>query len=71
MLLNCLSGVLLEYLHLREVQLVARFRDYVDQLVPSGNLRDYLISSGLFAASNHDTIACGGLLDGHPGLPPH
>jgi len=70
-LLNCLSSVLLEYLHLRKVQFVARFRYNVHQLVPSCNLRDYLIPSGLFAASNHDTITCGRLLDGHPGLSTH
>lgn len=71
MLLYRLSCVLLEYLHLREVQFVARFRDYVHELIPTCNLRDYLIPSGLFAASYHDTITCGRLLDGHPGLSPH
>ena len=70
-LLNCLTSVLLEYLHLREVEFVTRFRDDVHQLVPSCNLRDYLIPSGLFAASNHDTITCGRLLDGNPGRSPH
>ena len=71
LLLYRLISVLLEYLHLREVQLVARLRDYIYQLVLPCNLRDYLIPSGLFPTSNHDTIPCGRALDGHSGLSTH
>ena len=71
LLLYRLISVLLEYLHLGEVQLVARLRHYVHELVLPCNLSDDLIPSGLFAASNHDTITCGRALDGHSGLTPH
>jgi hypothetical protein len=71
LLLNRLISVLLEYLHLREVKLVARLGDNVHQFVLACNLRDDLIPSGLFTASNHDTITCGRVLDGHSRLSPH
>ena len=71
MLLYRLISVLLEYLNLREVQLVARFRHNVDQFVLTCNLCDDLITSGLFAASNHDTITSGRVFEGHSGFSPH